>query len=70
MEVIGYDIKPCPESGIKFMTKRKSSPNPTTSASTPAAKMQSSAKKNSHWMKPTAYVINTSRGSNIDSQAL
>ena len=23
MEVIGYDIKPCPESGIKFMSKEE-----------------------------------------------
>ena len=41
MEVIGYDIKPCFESGIKFMTKEEVlCKSLITSASTQAAKKQ------------------------------
>jgi D-3-phosphoglycerate dehydrogenase len=71
MEVIGYDIKPCLESGIKFMTKEEVLLKADyISVHTPGGKEAVVGEKELALMKPTAYLINTSRGSNIDEQAL
>jgi D-3-phosphoglycerate dehydrogenase len=70
MEVIGYDIKPCPDSGIKFMTKEEVLAKADYISVHTGGKDAVIAEKEFALMKPTAYVINTSRGSNIDQQAL
>ena len=71
MEIIGYDIKPCLESGIKFMTKEEVLKKADyISVHTPGGKEASIGEKELALMKKTAYLVNTSRGSNIDEQAL
>ena len=71
MEVIGYDIKPCVESGIKFMTEDEVLARADfVSVHTPGGKEAVIGEKELSLMKPTAYLINTSRGNNIDEQAL
>jgi D-3-phosphoglycerate dehydrogenase len=70
MEVIGYDIKPCFESGIKFMTKEEVLAKADYISIHTGGKDAIIGEKEFALMKPTAYVINTSRGSNIDQQAL
>jgi len=70
MEVIGYDIKPCLESGIKFMTKEEVLAKADYISIHTGGKDAVIGEKEFALMKPTAYVINTSRGSNIDPQAL
>jgi len=71
MEVIGNDIKPCFESGIKFMTKEDVlSRADYVSVHTPGENEAIIGEKELGLMKPTAYLINTSRGNNIDEEAL
>ena len=71
MEVIGFDIKPCFESGIKFMTKEEVLTKADyVSVHTPGGKETVIGEKELGMMKPTAYLINTSRGNNIDEEAL
>lgn len=70
MEVIGYDIKPCFESGIKFMTKEEVLAKSDYISIHTGGKDAIIGEKEFALMKPTAYLINTSRGSNIDQQAL
>jgi D-3-phosphoglycerate dehydrogenase len=71
MEVIGYDIKPCFESGIKFMTKEEVLAKADyVSVHTPSGNETVIGEKELNLMKPTAYLINTSRGNNIDEEAL
>ena len=70
MEVIGYDIKPCFESGIKFMTKEEVLAKADYISIHTGGKDAIIGEKEFALMKPTAYLINTSRGSNIDQQAL
>ena len=70
MEVIGYDIKPCFESGIKFMTKEEVLAKADYISIHTGGKDVIIGEKEFALMKPTAYIINTSRGSNIDQQAL
>ncbi len=71
MEVIGFDIKPCYESGIKFMTKDEVLAKADyVSVHTPGGKETVIGERELGMMKPTAYLVNTSRGSNIDEQAL
>jgi D-3-phosphoglycerate dehydrogenase / 2-oxoglutarate reductase len=70
MEIIGYDIKPCFESGIKFMTKEEVLAKADYISIHTGGKEAIIGEKEFALMKPTAYVINTSRGSNIDQQAL
>ncbi len=71
MEVIGYDIKPCPESGIKFLATKEDvlAKADYISVHTGGKDVIIGAKELAI-MKPTAYIINTSRGNNIDQQAL
>ena len=70
MEVIGYDIKPCLESGIKFMTKEEVISKADYISLHTGGKDVVIGEKEFKLMKKTAYLINTSRGSNIDEQAL
>ena len=70
MEVIGYDIKPCPESGIKFLTKEEVLAKSDYISVHTGGKDIIIAAKELSLIKPTAYIINTSRGNNIDQQAL
>jgi len=71
MEVIGFDIKPCFESGIKFMTKEEVLKKADyVSVHTPGGKEKVIGEMELGMMKPTAYLINTSRGNNIDEEAL
>ncbi|MGO8807203.1 MAG: NAD(P)-dependent oxidoreductase [Candidatus Bathyarchaeia archaeon] len=71
MEVIGFDIKPCFESGIKFMTKEEVlSKADYVSVHTPGGKEAVIGEKELAMMKPAAYLVNTSRGNNIDEEAL
>jgi D-3-phosphoglycerate dehydrogenase / 2-oxoglutarate reductase len=70
MEVIGYDIKPCVESGIKFVTKEEVLAKSDYISIHTGGKDIVIGETEIALMKPTAYIINTSRGSNIDQQAL
>ncbi len=70
MEVIGYDIKPCLESGIKFLSKEEVLAKADYISIHTGGKDAIIGEKEFALMKPTAYVINTSRGSNIDQEAL
>jgi len=71
MEVIGYDIRPCFESGIKFMTKEEVLAKADyVSVHTPGGNKTVIGKKELSLMKSSAYLINTSRGNVIDEEAL
>ncbi len=70
MEVIGYDIKPCLESGIKFLTKEEVLAKSNFISIHTGGKDVIVGEKEFALMKPTAYIINTSRGSNVDQNAL
>jgi D-3-phosphoglycerate dehydrogenase / 2-oxoglutarate reductase len=70
MEVIGYDIRPCPDSGIKFLTKDEVLKEADYVSIHTGGKDCLIGEKDLALMKPTAYVINTSRGANIDEDAL
>ena len=70
MEIIGYDIKPCLESGIRFMTKQEVLAKADYISIHTGGKEQVVGEKELSLMKKTAYLVNTSRGSNIDEQAL
>jgi D-3-phosphoglycerate dehydrogenase len=70
MEVIGYDINPCVESTIKIVSKEEVLAKADyVSIHTGGTEVIVGAKELS-LMKSTAYLINTSRGSNVDAQAL
>jgi D-3-phosphoglycerate dehydrogenase len=70
MEVIGYDIKPCFESGIKFVSKEEVLAKADYISIHTGGKDVIIGEKELAKMKKTAYIINTSRGSNVDEQAL
>ncbi len=70
MEVIGYDIKPCLESGIKFMSKEEVLAKADYISIHTGGKDVIIGEKELCQMKKTAYIVNTSRGSNVDEQAL
>ncbi len=70
MEVIGYDIKPCFESGIKFVTKEEVLTKADYISIHTGGKDIIVGAKELSLMKTTAFIINTSRGNNIDQQAL
>ena len=70
MEVIGYDINPCVESSIKFLTKEEVISQADFVSIHTGGKEVIVGEKELSMMKPTAFLINTSRGSNIDEQAL
>jgi D-3-phosphoglycerate dehydrogenase len=71
MEVIGYDIRPCPESGIKFLaTKEDVLAKADYISVHTGGKDVIIGEKELAIMKPTAFIVNTSRGNNMDQQAL
>jgi D-3-phosphoglycerate dehydrogenase / 2-oxoglutarate reductase len=70
MEVLGYDIKPCPESGIKFVSKEEVLKNSDYLSIHTGGKDIIVGANELAMMKPTAYIVNTSRGNNIDQTAL
>jgi D-3-phosphoglycerate dehydrogenase len=70
MEVIGYDIKPCPDSGIKFLTKEEVLRCADYISIHTGGKDVIVGAKELALMKPTAFLINTSRGGNVDQEAL
>lgn len=70
MEVVGYDIRPCLESGIKFLSKEDVLAKADYVSIHTGGKEVIIGEKELSQMKKTAYIINTSRGSNIDEQAL
>lgn len=70
MEVIGYDIRPCLESSIKFVSKEEVLKEADYVTVHTGGKDVVIGEKELALMKPTAYVINTSRGNNVDEKAL
>ena len=70
MEVIGYDICPCAEAKIKYVTKEEVLTKADFITVHTGGKAVIIGEKELAMMKPTAYVINTSRGVNVDENAL
>jgi len=70
MEVIGYDICPCLESTIKYVSKEEVLAKADYLTVHTGGKATIVGEKEFSLMKPAAYLINTSRGSNIDEEAL
>ena len=70
MEVIGYDVCPCLESTIKYESKEEVLSKADYVSIHTGGKAIIMGEKELSLMKPTAYLINTSRGRNIDEQAL
>jgi D-3-phosphoglycerate dehydrogenase len=70
MEVIGYDICPCLESTIKYVSKKEVLTKADYVSIHTGGKAVIVGEKELSVMKPTAYLINTSRGCNVDEQAL
>jgi len=70
MEIVGYDICPCFDSGIKFMSKEEVLAKADYVSIHTGGKDIIVGEKELSLMKPTAYLINTSRGCNVDEKAL
>jgi D-3-phosphoglycerate dehydrogenase len=70
MEVIGYDICPCAESTVKYVSKEEVISKADYLSIHTGGKAIIVGEKELSLMKPTAYLINTSRGYNIDEEAL
>ena len=70
MEVIGYDIKPCPESSIRFVSKEEVLAEADFVSIHTGGKEVIVGEEELSQMKPTAFLINTSRGSNVDEKVL
>jgi len=70
MEVIGYDICPCAGSTVKYVSKEEVLSKADYVSIHTGGKALIVGEKEFTLMKPTAYLINTSRGSNVDEQAL
>jgi D-3-phosphoglycerate dehydrogenase len=70
MEVVGYDICPCLESTIKFVSKEEVLTKADYVSIHTGGNALIVGEKELTIMKPTAYLINTSRGRNIDEHAL
>ncbi len=70
MEVLGYDICPCAEAKIKYVSKEEVLKNADFITIHTGGKAVLIGEKELAIMKPTAYIINTSRGANIDENAL
>jgi D-3-phosphoglycerate dehydrogenase len=70
MEVLGYDICPCFESNIKMVTKEEVLSTADYVTVHTGGKRVIVGEKELALMKPSAYLINTSRGSNVDTKAL
>jgi len=70
MDVVGYDICPCLESTVKYVSKEEILSKADYVSIHTGGKATIVGEKDLSLMKPTAYLINTSRGSNVDEQAL
>jgi D-3-phosphoglycerate dehydrogenase len=70
MDVIGYDVCPCLESTIKYVSKEEVLTKADYVSIHTGGKAIIVGEKELSLMKPTAYLINTSRGPNVDEQAL
>ena len=70
MEVLGYDICPCAEAKIKYVSKEEVLKKADFITIHTGGKAVLIGEKELSIMKPTAYIINTSRGANIDENAL
>jgi D-3-phosphoglycerate dehydrogenase / 2-oxoglutarate reductase len=70
METVGYDIRPCPDTGIKFVSKEEVLKKSDYISIHTGGKDCLIGEKELCQMKPNAYVINTSRGANVDEEAL
>jgi D-3-phosphoglycerate dehydrogenase len=70
MEVIGYDICPCAEAKIKYVPKEEVLTKADFITVHTGGKAVILGEKELAMMKPNAYVINTSRGANVDENAL
>jgi D-3-phosphoglycerate dehydrogenase len=70
MEVIGYDICPCFESTVKYMSKEEVLSKADYVSIHTGGKALIVGEKELSLMKPTSYIINTSRGRNVDEGAL
>jgi D-3-phosphoglycerate dehydrogenase / 2-oxoglutarate reductase len=70
MDVIGYDLRPCPESSIKYVSKEEVLKRSDYISIHTGGKEVVVGEKELSMMKPTAYLINTSRGANVDEDAL
>lgn len=70
MEVIGYDLKPCFDSSIKFVSKEEVLAKADYVSIHTGGTEVVVGEKELQLMKPTAYLINTSRGANVDEKAL
>jgi D-3-phosphoglycerate dehydrogenase len=70
MEVIGYDLKPCLDSSIKYVSKKEVLAKADYVSIHTGGTEVIVGEKELQLMKPTAYLINTSRGVNVDEEAL
>ena len=70
MEVIGYDICPCADSTMKYVSKDEVLSKADYISIHTGGKAIIVGEKELSMMKPTAYLINTSRGPNVDEEAL
>ena len=70
MEVLGYDICPCFETKIKMINKKEVLSKSDYISIHTGGNSVIVGEKELALMKPTAYLINTSRGNNVDTKAL
>lgn len=70
MEVIGYDLRPCFNSIIKFMSKEEVLSKADYVSIHTGGTDIIVGERELQLMKPTAYLINTSRGANVNEEAL
>ncbi len=70
MEVIGYDVRPCIESKIKFVSREEVLKKADFVSIHTGGKDIIVGEKELQQMKPTAFLINTSRGANVEEEAL
>ena len=70
MQVIGYDMKPCAESTIKFTSKEEVLKKADYITIHTGGKEVIAGEDELNMMKPTAFLVNTSRGANVDEAAL